>query len=319
MRLADLGEFDLIARIKRRAAGFNSPEVAVGIGDDAAVLRPKCGEDLVVSTDALVENIHFRFRNQTASHVGRRALLVNLSDLAAMGARPVGFTLALSAPPSTTVATIDGLLTGLLKEARAYGCPLVGGNLSRGSEMTLAVTVFGAVSKGRALLRSSARPGDRIFVTGTLGGAALALRKSEERGGKMSHLPTARVAAARGLARRKQRTACIDLSDGLLSDLQHVVAASSCGAVVDPSRIPLARGLVAACKREGLDPLHLATEAGEDYELLFTLPAKTASRTSESVLSKQLGVQVSEIGTMTREPGVRGLGEDSSVAGYRHF
>jgi thiamine-monophosphate kinase len=321
--LENLGEFKLIDRIAARAAGLGSPEIVVGIGDDAAVLRPRRGEDLVVSTDALIENTHFRWDNQSPATIGRRALLVNLSDLAAMGARPVGFTIALSAPGNLSVARIDSFLTGLLREARNYACPLVGGNLSGARETCLAVTVFGAVKRGKALLRGSARPGDRLFVTGTLGGAALALARSRRRGAKLSHLPTPRVAAGRALAQMKQAAACIDLSDGFVADLEHVLEASGVGAVIDATRIPLPRGFAAACSKQKLDPLHTALRSGEDYELLFTLRPDKSKRMSEAALSKRLGVGVREVGRITATPGIEGLppGFDSksSPQGYRHF
>ena len=170
MRLGDLGEFGLIARIERAAAKLpRSRAVVLAIGDDAAVLRPRSGEDLVVTTDSLVENVHFRWRTQSARTVGRRALAVNLSDLAAMGARPLGFTIALVAPPELAVRSLDGLVAGLLHEARQHACPLVGGNVSRGGETSLGVTAIGAVKRGRALSRRGARAGDRILVTGALG------------------------------------------------------------------------------------------------------------------------------------------------------
>ncbi|MFT5441292.1 MAG: thiamine-monophosphate kinase [Myxococcota bacterium] len=321
--LRQIGEFNLIARIAKRAAKLKTPEIVLGIGDDAAILRPRRGEDLVVSTDALVENVHFRFRNQAPATIGRRALLVNLSDLAAMGARPVGFTLALSAPPSISMAKIDGFLSGLIREASAHGCPLIGGNLSQGTEVTLAVTVIGAVAKKRALLRGSAKPGDRVFVTGTLGGAALALAAAEKPKGRLRHLPTAQLEAGRALARMKHRVACIDVSDGLASDLSHLVSASGCGAEIDPLRLPTPRGFDAACARLGLDPLALATRGGEDYELLFTLPGRgpggRALNLREAGLSKRLGVAVTEIGCITRSREVAGLTPTRDAPGYRHF
>lgn len=317
--LRQLGEFNLISRIAARAARLETPEVIAGIGDDAAILRPHSGEDLVVSTDALIENIHFRWNNQSPTTIGRRALLVNLSDLAAMGARPIGFTLALSAPPSLRVARFDSFLTGLLREAKTHRCPLVGGNLSRGTETSLAVTVIGAATRGCALRRSTARPGDRIFVTGTLGAAGLALARSQTRGARLRHLPTPRLAAGRTLARMKQRGACIDLSDGLTSDLDQLLEASGVGASIDVARIPLPRGFAAACARQQLDPLQVATRAGEDYELLFTLRRSNAKGLGEDALSRRLGVRVTELGRITASRGVTGLPRAEKAKGFRHF
>ncbi|MDE0909076.1 MAG: thiamine-phosphate kinase [Myxococcota bacterium] len=318
--LAELGEFDLIARIKARASRLHSRDVVVGIGDDAAVLRPRANEDLVVSTDALVEDVHFRWDNQSPASLGRRALLANLSDLAAMGARPVGFTLALSAPTSLTLTRIDGMLGGLLREAKAYGCPLIGGNLSRAKQTTMAITVLGAVQRGRALRRDTAQPGDAIYVTGTLGGAGLALRKSSDSGSALRHLPKARVVAGRALARLKNAGACIDISDGFVSDLGHVLKASGVGAEVDLARIPTPRAFARGCERLGLDANNIALRAGEDYELLFTLRSLNGvRRQSEAALSKRLGVQVTEVGRVEKALGLRGLGASSSAGGFRHF
>lgn len=322
--LAQLGEFDLIARIKARASRMRSRDVVVGIGDDAAVLRPRAGEDLVVSTDALVEDVHFCWNNQAAQTIGRRALLVNLSDLAAMGARPIGFTLALSAPPSLELKRVDGLLDGLLREARAYGCPLVGGNLSGGAQTTMAVTILGAVPRGNALRRDAARPGDSIFVTGSLGGAGLALQKSRGRGAVLRHMPTPRVAAGRVLARMKQVGACIDISDGLVSDLEHILDASHVGAELDLEHLPMPRGFANSCAALGLEAAQIALHAGEDYELLFTLRASmqrssSAQQSIEAKISKRLGVPVAEIGRIVKTPGIRGLPALGSGTGYRHF
>lgn len=319
-----LGEFDLIARIKSRSSRLYTPEVVLGIGDDAAVLRPRRGEDLVVSTDTLVEEVHFRWDNQAAATIGRRALLVNLSDLAAMGARPVGFTLALCAPSTLQLSHVDGLLSGLLKEAGAYGCPLVGGNLSRAEKTSMAVTILGAVPRGKALRRDRARAGDSIYVTGTLGGAGLALQKSQLRGGVMRHLPTARLDAGRTLAGMKNVGACIDLSDGFASDLEHVLDASGVGAEIDVARIPTPKGFVSHCAALDLAPEDVAVRSGEDYELLFTLrgakPKDSTKRPMhDAQLSKQLGLPVTKVGRIVKEPGVQGLAAVDSEPGYRHF
>jgi len=184
VKLRDLGEFGLIERIarasRRARAGARDrrSHVVVGSGDDAAVLRPPAGEDWVVTTDAFVEGTHFRWSSQSARCVGRRALVANLSDLAAMGARPLGFVFALAAPADLELRTFDGLLAGLLEESDRHGCPLIGGNLSRARQTSITITAQGSVARGRALLRDAARAGDRIFVTGTLGGAALEVARA---------------------------------------------------------------------------------------------------------------------------------------------
>jgi thiamine-monophosphate kinase len=317
MRLSDIGEFELISRVAHIAGRVQSGDVGLGIGDDAALLRLRRGEELVATTDALVEGVHFRWRSQGPRSVGRRALAVSLSDLAAMGARPLGCLLALAAPPSLEVRVALDLARGLGELARATGCPLVGGNVSRARETSLTVTGLGAVARGRALRRGAARTGDRIFVTGTLGGAALAVERAQRRGTRIRLAPHPRLRAGRALARIPQVGACIDVSDGLLADLGHLLAASRVGADIDPSRVPRPRGFAAACAALGLDPERLALQGGEDYELLFTLRPGAAR---SAALGRRLGVAVSEIGVVTRR-GLRLRGVRGAVreGGWRHF
>ena len=314
MKLRDLGEFGLIDRIARAVARRRgSRSVVLGIGDDAALLRVRAGEQVAVSTDACFEGVHFRLQNESARTVGRRALVANLSDLAAMGARPLGCLLALSAPPGLAVRTADLLVAGLLDEAARYGCPLVGGNTSRARELSLTITVIGAVAAGRALRRDVARPGDRILVTGALGGAALERARAERGRGRVKRVPVPRLRAGRALAALGWRAACIDLSDGLDADLAHLLEGRALGAEIEAARIPVPPGFRAACRRAGLDPEALARGGGEDYELLFTLPpgAPPAQR-----LSRRLGVRVSEIGRVLRRPPA---GASPRPRGWRHF
>lgn len=317
--LGDIGEFDLIARIRARAGQGAPRQVVLGIGDDAAILRPRAGEDLVVSTDAMVEGTHFRWHNQSARAIGRRALIVNLSDLAAMGARPLACTLAITAPAALPLRTFDQFMRGFLAEAERHACPLVGGNLSRSRETQASVTVMGTVKRGRALTRKGLRPRDRLFVTGSLGGAALALARAEDRGTPLRHLPEPRLAAGRALARMTGVGACIDLSDGLVSDLGHLLIASGLGARLDVSEIPRPGGFASACARLGLDPDPLCLVGGEDYELLFSMRAVGNSRATSRSLASRLGVAVTEIGLVTREKGIRGIPHLARAAHWRHF
>ncbi len=314
MRLRDLGEFGLIARIERAAARSmrSGPAVVLGIGDDAAILRARRGEDLVATTDAQVEGVHFRFATQSARAIGRRALVANLSDLAAMGARPLGWLLALAAPPGLEVRTLDGLLSGMLCEALAHGCPLVGGNVARARETSLAITALGAVTRGRALTRRGARAGDRILVTGTLGASALEVARAERGVGRVRRVPTPRLAAGRALARIAGVGACIDVSDGLEADLAHLLDPAGLAAELDPRRIPHPPGFERACRRLGLDPDALARGGGEDYELLFTVRPRAPSA---AALARRLGVAVTEIGGVVGRP----RGASRRARGYRHF
>jgi thiamine-monophosphate kinase len=327
VRLRDVGEFGLIERIAdtvARAAGAGRVRrsVVLGIGDDAAVLRPRRGHQVLVSTDALVEGVHFRWRTQTPRVVGKRALLVALSDLSAMGVRPLGCTVALAAPPSLELSRVLGIARGLGEVASRAGCPLVGGNVTRARVTSLTITVLGSAPPDRFLSRSGARPGDGLFVTGVLGAAGLALARSEREERRLSHLPPLRLRAGLALARLATRGACIDLSDGFVADLAHLLEASGVGAEVGVASIPTPRGFSGACRRLGLAPLRTALTAGEDYELLFTL---RPGGPNPAVLCRRLGAPVTQIGRVTRRPGLRLYGapkallRGASSRGFEHF
>ena len=271
MTVGELGEFELIARIERWAqASLPRPpggsRVVIGIGDDAAVLRPPEGHDLVVTTDAFVEGVHFRFDQESPATAGRRAMVANLSDLAAMGARPLAFTLALAVPALAPLRKVSSLVRGSLAEAGEAACPLVGGNVTRASEISLAITAHGTVRRSAVLRRSAGRAGDRLWVTGSLGRSAL-----ERARGRVRTVPSARLGAGQALARLGPAAgACIDVSDGLLADAAHLARASGVRAIVRAAAVPVPRGFQAACRSSGLDPAALALEGGEDFELLFS-------------------------------------------------
>ena len=267
---------------------------------------------MVVTTDALVEGVHFDFAQESARVAGRRALVANLSDLAAMGARPLGFVVAMSAPPALPLSRALGIARGLLDVAVKFDCPLVGGNLARASEVSVAITALGALRAGRGLLRSSAQAGDRVFVTGVLGGAAL-----ERARGRVTRAAAPRLAAGMALARLRGIGACIDVSDGLAADLMHVCRASGVAARLDVGALPLPRGFAVACARVRRDPLALALAGGEDYELLFTARGRLANAAQ---LSRRLGVRVSEVGRIEAgRPRVLGLPKGLGVGGFRHY
>ena len=334
----ELGEFGLIAAIRRAAAGRGargprnsraSSPWRVAIGDDAAVLLPKRGEELVVTADALVEDVHFRWRTTDPRSLGHKALAVNLSDVGAMGARPLGFLLTLGLPARMDGKRLDGFLAGLLALARASHCPLVGGDVVRAGEFSAGVTALGAVARGRALLRSGARAGDRLFVTGELGGAAAGLALLEGPGARSAAeralvrrqiAPRPPFAAGARLARLRLARAAIDVSDGLAQDLGHLVHESRAGARVELERLPLARGLARAAARLGADPLLLALAGGEDYELLFAAPARAPSA---AVLSRRLQCRVTEIGVVTRQHRLvftrAGREVEPRTRGFEHF
>jgi thiamine-monophosphate kinase len=321
MRLRELGEFGLIARIERIARdGGSSARVALGIGDDAALLRVVAREEVALTTDASVEGVHFRLGAEAPARIGRRALVANLSDLAAMGARPLGFALALAAPPSLDARVALGLVRGASREGALCGCPLIGGNVTRARETSLTIAALGAVKSGRALRRDRARPGDRLLVTGVLGAAALDRLRAERSGGPLRHRPVARLAAGAALARLPGVGACIDVSDGFASDLGHVLRASGVGARVERAALPRARGLAAACARWGADPEALLLGGGEDYELLFTV---RPGAPSAAALGRRLGLPVAEVGRIEARRGLRlvpaGGVSPRAPRGWRHF
>jgi len=326
-----LGEFDLIAR------WFTRPvrRAALGVGDDCALLQPTLGQQLAVSTDTLVEGRHF-LSTVEPERLGHKTLAVNLSDLAACGARPLAFTLAL-ALPQVDAAWLEGFSRGLLQLADAHGCELVGGDTTQGP-LTICITIFGEVPAGQALLRSGARPGDDIYVSGTLGDARLALEALQDQAAAAA-LPAETLAAARlrleaptprvalGLALRGVASAAMDVSDGLLGDLGHILRASGVGACVDTS---ITINLIACnalsesvSSHFDLKFLHQCTLAGgDDYELLFTAPP--AARAAVAAAGQACSTPVTRIGRIEAEPGVRLIdGQGQPVlhryASFDHF
>lgn len=307
-----MGEFDLIRRFFKRPAGDG---VEVGVGDDCAVLVPTPGARWLVSSDMLVEGRHF-LSTVDPARLGHKALAVNLSDLAACGATPRGFTLAL-ALPRVDEAWLAGFARGLWALADASGCPLVGGDTTQGP-LNLCITVFGEAPPGQALLRGGARAGDEIWVSGRLGDARLALevfRGTVVLGGSdfenvraAMECPTPRLAlgqALRGLA-----TAALDISDGLLGDLGHILAASKVGARLDLDALP--RSAVLAAQAAALQRTCLLA-GGDDYELVFTVPP--------GARLPDVGIALTRIGVIEAEPGLRVVDADGDAVehGLRSF
>jgi thiamine-monophosphate kinase len=265
-------EHERIARLSARFA-TNAPDVRLGIGDDAAWLAP----DLVVSVDAQVEGVHFLPRFAPYDVLAERAATAALSDLAAMGARPLATLSSLILPRTLDDVSLDRIHEGLARAADRYAAPVVGGNLAAGAELSLSTTVLGRADA--PLLRSGARPGDGIYVTGHVGARALGLQAllADRHDASLAAFvdawlhPTARI--SEGLALRGVATACIDVSDGLLADLGHVLDASRVGAELELAALPYAPEHEATCAVLGVDPLALALDGGEAYELLFTAAA----------------------------------------------
>ncbi len=296
-----LGEFDLIAKYFTRTV----TRAALGVGDDCALFATSPGMQLAVSSDMLVEGRHF-LPTVDPERLGHKALAVNLSDLAACGAKPVAFTLAL-AMPRVDETFLAGFARGLLALADAHGCELIGGDTTQGP-LNLCITVFGEVPQGEALLRSGAQAGDDLYVSGTLGDARLALEAFRgtvalagdafERVRVAMERPQPRVAL--GLALRGVATSAIDVSDGLLGDLAHVLRRSRLGAEVDADALPRSADLRAL----SLTLQRTCTLAGgDDYELVFTAPPARAAQVEAAARTAQVGI--TRIGRVVGEPGLR--------------
>ncbi|WP_085314449.1 thiamine-phosphate kinase [Derxia lacustris] len=317
-----MGEFELIERLfKAPAAGLAArrPGVLLGIGDDCALLD---AGPLAISTDMLVEGRHF-FRDADPAALGHKALAVNLSDLAAMGAEPLGFTLALALPAERArdLPWCEALAAGMLALAAEHDCALIGGDTTAGP-LTLSITVFGRVDPARALRRDGARDGDDIWISGVLGDAAFALerryagRPASAAADLRLDRPTPRVALGRALA--GVASAAIDLSDGLAGDLAHVLAASRLGARVDLDRLPLSAELLALSPGQRH---RLALAGGDDYELCFT--AAPAQREAVLAASRASATPVARIGAVSATPGLvwldAGQPVELALRGFDHF
>lgn len=316
------GEFDIIARYFRPLA-VGEPG-ALGLGDDAAVLTPPAGWQMVVTTDTEVAGVHFLASDPPAS-VAIKLLGVNLSDLAAMGAKPWVYTLNTAWPKGIDESWIAAFADGLAGMQRRHGIALIGGDtVATEGPLALTVTALGLVETDRALRRNGAKPGHHLYVSGTIGDGALGLLASQ---GKLDDLPSSlrdglidryrhpRPRLELGRALIGAAKAAIDVSDGLLADLGHLCAQSGCGAVVEATRVPLSEGARRALDADP-DLLAVILTGGDDYELLFTAEAELADELA--------GVPITRIGRMTAEPGVRvrdahGRPLTFDRAGYRHF
>ncbi len=325
-----VGEFELIRHyLAPLAAGVPGAEA---LRNDAAVITPPPGRDLVLTADALTCGVHFR-EDDPADLVARKALRVNLSDLAAMGAEPLGYLMTVAWPDMPEEAWIARFAAGLAADQAAYGFPLLGGDTTATpGPMTLSITALGSVAEGRSLRRSSARAGDDIYVSGTVGDAALGLKVlsgtldgladgSAAFLSKRYRLPEPRLALGQALAERGLASAAIDLSDGLAADLTHVLEESSLGATVGAPLIPLSDAAREALAREpGL--LASILGGGDDYELLFTV--RPAASETVDALGRELGLPLTRIGNVTKARGLS-IRDDSEreieldEAGWRHF
>ncbi len=327
MRIGELGEFALIARIARiLKAPAPRKGIVQGIGDDAAVFHAGRSPQ-VLTVDALTEGIHFDFRYTDAESLGWKALAVNLSDVAAMGASPQFALVALSLPRHAVVDEVLRLAEGIRRCGKTFDTAVIGGNVSRSQSVwSVTVTVSGECRNGRPLLRSGARAGDIVCVTGRLGLSCTGLTalKKElagfERAKRRHRRPVPRLAWIHELLRHDVRIhACIDVSDGLSSDLAHLCEASRLGALVDLGRLPIESGTRKAAALCRCNPYRWALDGGEDYELLMTM-----SQAEYLKAKRILGAQLTAIGTMIGRRTILGVWPDGSTrplkaGGYRHF
>jgi len=327
MKLAELGEFGLIERLRRMVG--RDPVGTLGIGDDCAVWSVPAGQQQLVTTDLLLEGTHFRRDWTDLYRLGRKAVAVNLSDLAAMGGTPTQLMLGLGLPNDSSLDEVDALLAGFVEAAAEAEVHLVGGDTCRAQQfLTIAVTAFGTVPLNRAVRRSTARPGDLLFVSGTLGDSALALQLLQQGTEpdpflQQRHLdPVARVELGIRLAASGRVSAMLDVSDGLVADLAHLLGNQVSGALLSEASIPLSKPF----KDSLADPrrrIELALSGGEDYELLFT--AASLDRDEILGLAREVGVQVTPIGVLDNQrQGIwleRADGATVAVpiGGFQHF
>ena len=338
MTVGDLSESELLAHIQQRLAP--SPDwVLVGIGDDAAVVEPERNRVEVLTVDALVDGVHFDRAFVPPDAIGYRALAVNLSDLAAMGAAPRLALLSMALPPGLPLAEFDGITAGFAELAARHRVHLVGGNLTHTpGPLSIHVTLVGSVKRRQALTRRGARPGDEVYVSGSIGAAAAGLMllrgataedadKRNASGSSASSAverylrPQPRVRLGTLLGRNRAATACIDLSDGLADGVHRIAHDSGVGVTIDVDALPIEPEARAVFERRGVEPIAAAISSGDDYELLFTVRPRQRHRLRAA--ARHGGIPVTRIGVCTERGDVAltrtGRPPEPVPAGYSHF
>lgn len=339
-RHSALHEFQFIETLHRRY-GKTGHNVIRGIGDDAAVVTPLKGHETVITTDLLAEGVHFDLKTATLEDIGYKAAAANLSDIAAMGATPHYLLVSLAIPSSQAASEMQRLYRGLMSLCGRHGVELIGGDTSASHHgLFLNVVLIGSVSIGRALTRDGARAGDLLYVTGTIGDSLAGLRLLSARhkhqrallpSVKLSaqkliqrHLrPTPRLEMGQALSSQRLATSAIDVSDGLAGDVRHICERSQVGVDIEADALPISSALRKYAGMNKLDPIDVALEGGEDYELLFTAPPR--HRKTVEQLGRQIGCPVSCIGMITPSSnGLRiknraGIVRQLPMLGYQHF
>jgi thiamine-monophosphate kinase len=332
MRLKEIGEFELIGRI-RTWMGTHPPSLIQGIGDDVAVISrgEKDGKTLLVTTDILIEDVHFKRSWMDPYRLGQKALIVNLSDIAAMGGVPKYFLISIGLPKNLPLSFITSFYRGLKESAKRFRVDLIGGDTSLSQKMVINICLLGEGKKNDLLYRKGARVGNDLFVSGTLGDAALGLKilqkKASTEGIKgliKKHLsPCPRIKLGQTIAQHHWATAMIDVSDGLLIDTSHLLEESGVGARIWEDRIPLSRLYRKWIRSYSKNPYHTALCGGEDYELLFTAPVEMRKKILSLALSSKIPItHIGEI--LPQKKGFHIVGKDGkeyspSLLGFEHF
>lgn len=334
MTVSECGERRLLARIRARLATTGRPpaDVVIGIGDDAAVVRPSRNAQTVLTTDAQVEGVHFDRRYSSAADIGFRALAVNLSDLAAMGARPRWALLSLVLPDAMAVDDVEEVVGGVGEAGAAAGAVIVGGNLARSpGPLIVDITAVGEVQPRRLLTRSGGRPGDELFVSGTIGAAAAGLEMlgagADEAAASAACMTAYRRPAARGrlgvaIGRARAASAAMDLSDGLGAAAHQLAEASGCGVEIEAERLPVHDDARRWWVARGVDPVRAALAGGDDYELLLAVPRAWSGRLRHAT-GRVSEPRLTKIGVLTKDPGSRVLHverrRETLPGGFEHW
>lgn len=317
--LSDIGERELLRRVRRWFGEDAAPGVAVGIGDDCCALTPpKTASPLLLSTDTMVENVHFKHSWISGRDLGERAMAVNLSDLAAMGAKPVAALMALCLPPSTPLSEISAFFHGVHAASERYACPLTGGDLTRSETISISITVVGRPASGhRAVLRSTARPGQILYVTGCPGeaGAGRSALEADIHSRKLIarlNRPSPRIEEGSALAESCRRLSMLDVSDGIWNDAEQMAEASGVGIIIDYAALPVSPAMVRLGMQLKRDPREWTLFGGDDYELLFTTDSQPGA-IEHAIERAGVSTAITAIGRIVEGSGVRLAGADNET------